>query len=484
MKKPMLIETFLGMCLLLGISNYAFSEDAEIKLNSNNGSTKFIIQDKDAVAVFSADSDGNTVIGGTATVAGSGFSVGGSTLVVINGRVGIGTTAPAAALDVNGAVRVGNYTTAAKPTAAAANKGAFIFDTTIGKPYVSNGTVWNLFDSDFDGDGITDAIDVDDNNAADATAVAADVLSGRTFYAGGAGRTGSVPAGANVSGGNGLKTFTITDGLYSGSKTGTANDALLAAGNIKSGITILGTAGTFTTGATAAAGDMLSGKTGVVNGSTITGNVPAGANVTGGNGLITFTITDGLYSGGKTAAAADANLIAADIKSGVAIFGKTGTFTGNNIPDTGQITGYATSDDASYASSAQPGYTDNGDGTTTDIRTGFMWAKDGSGAGCNSGGTALWEVAGNFCQNLTFAGFTDWRMPNIRELMSITDYGAASTAKINGTYFPNTAAEAYWAATTYVPNTAYAWTVAFNDGLVGATSKAGSYYIRCVRGGP
>ncbi|MBI4801287.1 MAG: hypothetical protein HY796_02075 [Elusimicrobia bacterium] len=94
MKKSALRKSVLGIFLVLVASGYAFSEDGEIKLNSNDGSTKLIVQDKDAATVFSVDSDGNTVISGTAAIAGSGFSVGSSTLVVKAGNVGIGTTGP------------------------------------------------------------------------------------------------------------------------------------------------------------------------------------------------------------------------------------------------------------------------------------------------------------------------------------------------------------------------------------------------------
>ncbi|MDO8803788.1 MAG: SUMF1/EgtB/PvdO family nonheme iron enzyme [Elusimicrobiota bacterium] len=120
MKKTIRIKSLLGICLVLGAANYAFSEDAEVKLDSNNGSTKFYIQDKDAVTVFSADSDGNTVINGTAAVAGSGFSVGVSTFVVKNGNVGIGTTSPATRLEVNGAAQFGSGATRSTFTAAGA----------------------------------------------------------------------------------------------------------------------------------------------------------------------------------------------------------------------------------------------------------------------------------------------------------------------------------------------------------------------------
>ena len=86
MKKIILARSLLGLCLLFGIAGYAFStEDAELKLKSVGG--KFIIQDKDAKTIAVFDAAGNFVTSGTATVAGSEFSVGGSTFIVKDGNV-------------------------------------------------------------------------------------------------------------------------------------------------------------------------------------------------------------------------------------------------------------------------------------------------------------------------------------------------------------------------------------------------------------
>ncbi|MBU2574619.1 MAG: hypothetical protein KKH28_11140, partial [Elusimicrobia bacterium] len=154
------------------------------------------------------------------------------------GSVGIGTTTPTVALDVNGGVRVGNYVSASTPSPVGI-AGTFIFNTTIGKPYVSNGTVWKPLDSDFDSDGITDAIDVDDNNAADATAAPSEVLAGRTFYSGGAARTGTM-ATQTLDPAN----DTVLAGYYAAT-TLSAVDADLAAGNIAVSTTIFGKAGAY-----------------------------------------------------------------------------------------------------------------------------------------------------------------------------------------------------------------------------------------------
>lgn len=86
----------------------------------------------------------------------------------------------------------------------------------------------------------------------------------------------------------------------------------------------------------AVAADVASGKTfwglrtdGTWGPASGTRATPAtGANVTGGNGALTIAIPDGVYSGGKTATATDGNLQPGNIKSGVSIFGVSGTLVG------------------------------------------------------------------------------------------------------------------------------------------------------------
>lgn len=83
-----------------------------------------------------------------------------------------------------------------------------------------------------------------------------------------------------------------------------------------------------------------------------------------------------------------------------------------------------------------------------------------------------------------YANYTDWRLPNVRELMSIVDYGAAAAPRINTTAFPDTVSGVYWTSTTYVPGTTLAWIVNFNNGGVNTNGKTTTTYVRCVRGGP
>lgn len=67
-----------------------------------------------------------------------------------------------------------------------------------------------------------------------------------------------------------------------------------------------------------------------------TGSAPAGSAVSGPDGQRSFVIPAGLYSGGQGCTANDTDLLAANIKSGVTLFGVTGSDTGPGCPGTAQ----------------------------------------------------------------------------------------------------------------------------------------------------
>jgi hypothetical protein len=97
-----------------------------------------------------------------------------------------------------------------------------------------------------------------------------------------------------------------------------------------------------------------------------------------------------------------------------------------------------------------------------------------------------------------FAGFEDWRIPNVRELQSIADYGRFAPAvdpsfhgPVCGTFCPLvmdpacgcTASGAYWSSTTVEASARRAWNVRFRHGTQGTTAKTYNRAVRAVRGG-
>ena len=178
----------------------------------------------------------------------------------------------------------------------------------------------------------------------------------------------------------------------------------------------------------------------------------------------------------------------------VRVEGCSGTITG--LPGTGQVTIYAPGDDADVGAGGALSYQDNGDGTVTDVRTGLTWEKK-TDANVNS--VYTWNDAFAYVAELNamnggagFAGHNDWRLPNVRELLSIVDYGR-SNPSIHPTFGPTAGAlnfVLYWSSTSWA---AYqpavnAWAVNFRDSysdLAGMMpfGKASFNRVRAVRGG-
>ena len=145
-------------------------------------------------------------------------------------------------------------------------------------------------------------------------------------------------------------------------------------------------------------------------------------------------------------------------------------------------------------------YTDNGDGTITDNRTGLTWEKladDGSIHDWDN--TYSWTTAFSAkvatLNSTSFAGHTDWRLPNVNEPQSLIDFGTfnpAVSGAFNSGGVPGcmvttcscTRSSYYWPSTSSQSSPTLAWTVFFGSGLVGNSSKSTStYFARAVRGG-
>lgn len=163
------------------------------------------------------------------------------------------------------------------------------------------------------------------------------------------------------------------------------------------------------------------------------------------------------------------------LKYGFSLFG---------IPRTMQTLSYTANDDGAY----QKGYpkrgarfTDNGDGTITDNGTGLMWVKDPENdLPAPWPGACAWELAIMRCESLTFAGHSDWRLPNINELLSILDYSRYSPA-VDPTFFPNTINDYYWTSSTWKGSTGSKHLINFIFPFTYFISKTSSYYVRPVR---
>lgn len=119
------------------------------------------------------------------------------------------------------------------------------------------------------------------------------------------------------------------------------------------------------------------------------------------------------------------------------------------VPDTLQITCYEAvqeiacptegqaffGQDAQYARH-QPSYTDNGDGTVTDNVTGLMWQQSADLDGDGKIGIAdklTYDEAAAGASAFALGGYTDWRLPTIKEAYSLILFSGEDISGYEGT---------------------------------------------------
>ncbi len=89
-----------------------------------------------------------------------------------------------------------------------------------------------------------------------------------------------------------------------------------------------------------------------------------------------------------------------------------------------------------------------------------------------------------YCETLTLDGHDDWRLPNIKELLSIFDSSLYEPAIDTNTFVNIPLSDSYlWSSTTYSYDSTYGWVVHSNYGYSNASGKRNIYPSRCVRGG-
>ncbi|MBU1380355.1 DUF1566 domain-containing protein [Myxococcota bacterium] len=112
--------------------------------------------------------------------------------------------------------------------------------------------------------------------------------------------------------------------------------------------------------------------------------------------------------------------------------------------------------------------------TVVDNSTGLIWQL------AHHETALTWLDALDYCENLELDGFSDWRMPKIKELQTILDERRLQPT-IDVVAFPGTPSEWFWSSTPiqYPPDEA--WCTSFTDGYASIHAFTELHLVRCVR---
>ncbi len=124
------------------------------------------------------------------------------------------------------------------------------------------------------------------------------------------------------------------------------------------------------------------------------------------------------------------------------------------------------------------------DGTVTDKLTGLIWLKDAKVIGSKKWEEALKAVktlANGEHELSDGSSAGEWRLPNVRELCSLIDYGLSSPALPEDHPFDNVQSDSYWSSTTYTFNTAHGLVVYLNSSVTVNDCKSSLNYVWPVR---
>jgi hypothetical protein len=123
-----------------------------------------------------------------------------------------------------------------------------------------------------------------------------------------------------------------------------------------------------------------------------------------------------------------------------------------------------------------PRFTDNNNDTITDNLTGLMWQKAPDSTLRN------WTNALAYADDSILAGFSDWRLPNVIELQTLTDANNSYPAIPTEHLFTNVQNIGYWTSTTSSANTDNAFMVSIATGYDvlddNKTTIAGTWIVR------
>ena len=141
------------------------------------------------------------------------------------------------------------------------------------------------------------------------------------------------------------------------------------------------------------------------------------------------------------------------------------------------VFGLPTSADA-YAPAGQYVVTASGtgNGTVYDTKSKLTWQQTVSLT------RYAWSDAKTYCAGVGVSlGGTGWRLPTIKELVSIMDHSQQFGPMIDGISFPGTPTAWFYWSSSLVAQSSVAWDANFNQGYTYSDGVSNTGYVRCVR---
>ena len=129
--------------------------------------------------------------------------------------------------------------------------------------------------------------------------------------------------------------------------------------------------------------------------------------------------------------------------------------------------------DISTPSTITTRFIDNKNGTTTDQLTGLIWQQIPTDS-------MTWEQALITAENLVSGGSSLWRMPNIKELQSISEVSIYNPS-ISKTYFSGISTAFYWSSTSLANQSTKAWYLDTQFGITTQVLKTNKLRLLAVR---
>ena len=142
--------------------------------------------------------------------------------------------------------------------------------------------------------------------------------------------------------------------------------------------------------------------------------------------------------------------------------------------------------DSVYTSTPDVRYTTVGNGTVIDNETGLMWQQciaGSSGDSCETPTNAAytWQAALEYAASSEFAGYNDWRLPNVHELHSLVSFDRIEPA-MNVNVFPGAPSANHWSSTPSRGRADRTWVVQFQAGRMSEIVRsAANQRVRLVR---